>query len=149
MLIYVIPNASQSKSEYVCDSQQTIDSRPTSEKTHEQAPPLDQCVIGDQTLADQLLVSYQQTWLTQQANLFTVNLQTIVESGVIWTVVDLNTQEPNTDGQYFVLDPTDGLYEEAIGLDSAKALLAQVQQEYLVFTYMNSYTTKTEWKPQP
>jgi hypothetical protein len=145
MLIYIILNASQSKSEYVCDSQQTIDSRPTSEKTHEQAPPLDQCVIGNQTLADQLLVSYQQTWLTQQANLFTVNLQTTVEGGVVWTVVDLATQEPNTDKEYFLLDPTDGLYEPAVGLDSANALFAQIQQEYLVFTNMNQYTTMTSW----
>ena len=63
----------------------------------------------------------------------------------MWTVVDLTAEPENTDRQYFVIDPTDGLYEPAIGLDAAKLLLASIQQEYLIFTNMNAYITETAW----
>lgn len=137
MLIYKILNAAQSVYDYVCDSQETIDLAPASCKPT--------CTIGGETEANAILANNQQSWLVDQANLFTVDLQTTVEGGINWTVVDLSTQEPNTDKQYFILDPTDGLYEEAIGLDAANTLFAQIQQEYLVFTNMNAYTTMTSW----
>jgi hypothetical protein len=145
MLIYQIPNAAQTVDNFVCDSQTTIDARPKDPKTGQYIIPASQCSVGGQPEADAMLASNQSAWLTQQANLFTVDLQTSVDGGVVWTVVNLATQEPNTDKQYFVLDPTDGLYEPAIGLDAAKALLASIQQEYLVFTNMNVYTTMTSW----
>ena len=81
----------------------------------------------------------------QQAGLFTVNLQTTVEGGVVWTVVNLATEPANTDREYFVLDPTTGSYTEAVGLDAAKVLFLQTQQTYLVFTNMAQYTTMTSW----
>jgi len=145
MLIYVIPNTAVPNTEYVCDSQATIDARPKDPKTGEYYIPADLCSIGGEPEANAMLASNQTVWLTKQADLFTVDLQTTIEGGIVWTVVDLATQEPNTDKEYFVLDPTDGLYEPAIGLDAAKALLASVQQEYLVFTKMNAYTTMTSW----
>jgi hypothetical protein len=138
MLIYQILNAAQSIVNYVCDSQSTIDTRPDN-------IPASQCSIGGEPEANAMLASNQSDWLTQQANLFTVNLQTVVAGGVVWTVVDLATQPPNTDNQYFVLDPTTGLYTEAVGLDAAKTLFAQTQQAYLVFTNMNAYITMTSW----
>ena len=145
MLIYKIPNASQSIFDYVCDSQATIDARPKNSKTDKYIIPDNLCSIGTQTEADAVLATNQTAWLIQQADLFTVNLQTTVEGGVIWTVVDLNTEPQNTDRQYFVLDPTTGLYTEAVGLNAAKILLAQIQQVYLVFTKMDIYTTMTSW----
>ena len=145
MLIYEIPNIVQEVFDYVCDSQATIDARPK-DKDGNYIIPASQCFIGGEPEANALLATNQQAWLTQQADLFTVDLQTTVEGGVVWTVVDLTTQEPNTDREYFVLDPTDGLYEPAVGLDAAKALLASIQQEYLVFTYMSAYTIMTSWK---
>jgi len=138
MLIYKILNAAQSVYDYVCDSQETIDLAPAGCKST--------CTIGGEPEANMLLSNNQQAWLTKQADLFTVDLQTTVEGGIMWTVVSLNTQPENTDFEYFVLDPTDGLYEPAVGLEAAKTLLAQVQQEYLVFTNMNAYTTMTSWK---
>jgi len=137
MLIYKIPNVAQSVYDYVCDSQETIDAAPEQDKPY--------CTIGGESEANIVLANNQSVWLTQQADLFTVDLQTNVEGGVVWTVVDLSTQEPNTDKQYFVLDPTTGTYTEAIGLDAAKELFAQTQQTYLVFTKMNQYTTMTSW----
>ena len=137
MLIYKVPNAAASSTEYVCDSQATINTAPDYAKSA--------CTVGGEPQANTMLASNQSALLTQQANLFTVNLQTTVAGGVKWTVVDLSTQEPNTDKQYFVLDPTTGLYTEAIGLDAANSLFAQTQQTYLVFTNMNAYTTMTSW----
>lgn len=144
MLIYQIPHYTQETISFVCDSQATIDAIPLNKQGQPIVNPAS-CEVGTQSTADALLAQYQQAWLTQQADLFTVNLQTTVEGGVVWTVVDLNTEPANTDRQYFVFDPTDGLSEPATGLDSAKALFAKIQQEYLVFTKMNQYTTKTSW----
>ena len=144
MLIYQIPHYTQETIYFVCDSQATIDAIPLNKQGNPTFNPAS-CVIGTQVNADDLLAQYQQAWLVQQAGLFTVNLQTTVEGGVVWTVVNLNTEPPNIDKQYFVLDPTDGLSEPATGLDAAKTLFAKIQQEYLVFTKMNSYTTMTSW----
>ncbi len=144
MLIYQVPNVVKSTSEFICDSQATIDAR-HKDKAGQYIIPASQCSVGAQADADALLVTNQQTWLAQQAGLFTVNLQTTVEGGVVWTVVYLNTEPANTDREYFVLDPTTGSYTETVGLDAAKVLFLQTQQTYLVFTKMNSYTTMTSW----
>ena len=145
MLIYIIPNEVQNVFDYVCDSQATIDARPKDPETGEYIVPANLCSIGGQPQADALLASNQQAWLTKQAELFTVNLQTQVPGGTKWTVVNLDTEPPNTDRQYFVLNPVTGSYTEAIGLDAAKALFAQTQQEYLAFTNITSYQTRTSW----
>jgi hypothetical protein len=144
MLIYQIPNRVVPNTEYVCDSQETIDARPK-DKQGNYIIPASQCSVGTQADADTLLATNQQVWLTQQNSLFTCNLQTTVEGGVVWSVVDFNTEPSNMDRQYFVLDPTTGLYTEAIGLDNAKTLLSQTQQKYLVFTCMDKYNTLTSW----
>jgi hypothetical protein len=138
MLIYQIFNAAQSILNYVCDSQSTIDTRPDS-------IPANQCSIGGEYEANTILVSNQSAWLAKQVDLFTVNLQTAVEGGIKWIVVNLETQPPNTDSQYFVLDPTTGLYTGTIGLDATKSLFTQTQQTYLVFTDMQAYTKMTSW----
>ena len=150
MLIYKVPNFAPNFIHYFCDSQATIDAIPlvpSPVNPNKEIPAIDSslCSVGGQTDADALLVTNQQTWLAQQAGLFTVNLQTTVEGGVVWTVVNLATEPANTDREYFVLDPTDGLSEPATGLDAAKTLFAKIQQEYLVFTNMAQYTTMTSW----
>ena len=145
--IYVIPNTVTSITTFICDSQETIDSRPIDSKTGKPYIPADKCSVGNQSDADARLATNQQELLSQQASIFTVNLQTIVEGGVVWTLVDLNTEPENTDKQYFVYDPSDGLHEPATGLDAAKTLFAQIQQEYLVFANMNQYFVKDAWLP--
>ena len=144
MLIYQIPHYTQETIYFVCDSQATIDAR-YKDKAGQYIIPASQCSVGTQADADVLLATNQQTWLVQQAGLFTVNLQTTVEGGVVWTVVNLATEPANTDREYFVLDPTTGSYTEAVGLDAAKVLFLQTQQTYLVFTNMAQYTTMTSW----
>ena len=148
MLIYKVPNFAPNFIHYFCDSQATIDAIPlvpSPVNPNKEIPAIDSslCSVGTQADADALLITNQQTWLAQQAGLFTVNLQTTVEGGVVWTVVNLATEPANTDREYFVLDPTTGSYTEVVGLDAAKVLFLQTQQTYLVFTKMNSYTTMT------
>lgn len=145
MLIYKIPNKLTLIPHYICDSQATIDAIPVDKETGKPTIDPSLCSIGGQPDADALLLQNQNEWLTAQVSLFVVNLQTAVEGGIIWTVVDLNTEPQNTDREYFVFDTTDGLYEPAVGLDAAKALLAQIKQEYLVFTNMDKYKTFTSW----
>lgn len=145
MLIYIVPNNVLELAYYICDSQATIDARPKYPDTEVYVIPADQCSVGGEPEASAMLSNNQQAWLTQQAGLFTVNLQTIVSGGIVWTVVDLSTQPENTDRMYFVLDPTTGFYTEATGLDTAKTLLAQTQQIYLAFTNIDQYTTMTSW----
>ena len=147
MLIYQIANPSQGKPHYVCDSQATIDAIPKEPQSGQPSVPPSLCSVGTQADADKILADNQQAWLTKQANIFTCNLQTTVEGGVVWNVVDLSTEPPNTDRQYFLLDPTTGLYTEAIGLEPAKTLLAQIQQNYLIFSNLSTYKTLTEWPP--
>lgn len=144
MEIYLVPDATNQETEYVCDSQATIDARPK-DQSGNYIIPASQCSVGTQADANNLLASNQQSYLTKQADLFTVNLQTTVEGGVVWTVVDLSTEPANTDREYFVLNPTTGLYTEAIGLDNAKTLFSQTQQTYLAFTNMDKYTLRTSW----
>ena len=144
MLIYSVPNAAERNYYYVCDSQTTIDAR-TKNAEGQYIIPENLCSIGTEADANTILTNNQKAWLIQQASLFTCNLQNVVEGGVVWTVVDLTAEPENTDRQYFVIDPTDGLYEPAIGLDAAKLLLASIQQEYLIFTNMNACITETAW----
>ena len=102
MLIYKVPNFAPNFIHYFCDSQATIDAIPlvpSPVNPNKEIPAIDSslCSVGGQTDADALLVTNQQTWLAQQAGLFTVNLQTTIEGGVVWTVVNLATEPANTD----------------------------------------------------
>lgn len=146
--IYVIPDLVKSQTEYICDSQATIDSRPVN-KQGQPVISANQCSVGTQADANTLLETNQQAWLTQQAELFTVNLQTTVEGGIVWNVVNLFTEPENTDKQYFVLDPITGQYAEATGLIPAQTLLKQTQQNYLTFAGIARYQTWTTWPTPP
>jgi len=137
MLIYKILNAVKKLSDYVCDSQETIDAAP------EYSKPF--CVIGNQADADALLLVNQTAILNQKDSLFSVNLETSVEGGTKWTLVDLSTEAPNTTNQYYVLNPVTGLYSGAVGLDAANALLNQAHQDYLVFIDAANYVIMDTW----
>lgn len=143
MIIYKIPNAVKKHPDYVCDSQETIDAAP------ENTIPF--CVVGNQTDADALLLVNQNAFLTQQASLFSVNLETAVEGGTRWALVDLATEPPNTTNLYYVLNPVTGQYSgPATGLDAANILLEQTKQDYLVFANAATYEVMDTWDvPSP
>jgi hypothetical protein len=137
MLIYKVPKNQKIIFSYVCDSQETIDAAPNYIKQT--------CSIGGEPEANTILEINKQEFLAENIDKFTVNLQIVVEGGVMWPIVNLSTEPENTDRQYFVIDPTTGLYTEAVGLDSAKTLLSEMKQKYLIFTNMVDYTTQTSW----
>jgi hypothetical protein len=145
MLIYKVPNNAQLNFNYVCDSQETIDAIPLSPISGKPIISSSLCSIGGEPEANTIIVTNQENWLIQKAEVFTVNLQTTTQGGVMWPIVNLYTEPANTDRQYFVIDPTTGLYTEAVGLDSAKTFLSEMKQKYLIFTNMVDYTTQTSW----
>jgi hypothetical protein len=146
MLIYKVPNCLKSNFNFICDSQATIDARPKDPVTDTYYVSADLCSIGGESEANTVLADNQIAWLAFRADQFNVNLQTAVEGGVKWAIVDLATEPANTDRQYFVFDSTTGLYTETAGLDAAQALLTQMQQKHLVLTKMDTYTTTTSWE---
>ena len=137
--IHVIPNRVSSVYTFICDSQETINLALAEVQAL--------CSIGTEVEAASQLAANQSSWITQQKDLFTVNLQTQVPDGVVWTLVNIETEEPNTTNTYFLLDPTTGESTEAIGLTAAQNLLLQIQQTYLTFTGMAAYTSMDAWKP--
>ena len=65
-----------------------------------------------------------------------------------WEAVDLDMEPANTDQIYQVFDVVNGYYNQATGLDSAKILLLQIQQNYLVFCNLGSVINLGDtWPP--
>lgn len=149
MKIFVINNLDKPRT-FVCDDQTTIDAAPIVTLKDGTTKQLykENCVVGTQTDADNILANRQKALLDQNAGLFVVNLEVLVDGGVKWPVVDLATESPNTTNVYCVLDPVTGNYTQVTGLDAANALLAQVKQNYLTFCGIGNYTIWTEW-PTP
>ena len=105
--------------------------------------------IGSETDAQALLTQMQNTLLTNNANLFSVNLTVVVADGVSWTAINLNNEPDNTDRIYVVFDPVNGIYEQATGLANAKALFTEEQQSYLTFNNLQHYTSYNSWNDLP
>jgi len=131
-MIYVI------QSNYICPDQATIDEGKS-------LYYIGQFSIGTEVDAQALLTQLQNNCLTKNINLFTANLEVIVSDGVQWTLIDLNTEPENTDRIYQIFDPINGNYEQTIGLDNAKALLAEEQQSYLAFNFLANYRSCPTW----
>ena len=105
--------------------------------------------IGSETDAQALLTQMQNTLLTNNANLFSVNLTVVVADGVSWTAINLNDEPDNTDRVYAVFDPINGTYEQATGLANAKALFTEEQQSYLTFNNLQNYNSYNSWNDLP
>jgi hypothetical protein len=139
MLIYKIFNPIQITVNYVCDSQETINAKPEN--------IIGDCIIGGESEANDILASNQSALLMDKAEIFAVNLQTSLAEGIVWSLVDLNTEPENIDREYFVLDPTTGNYEPvSIGLNATKLLLANMKQKYLDFCKLSNYIMMNSWK---
>lgn len=138
MQIYVINNPAQSTTDYVCDSQATIDAGKTAGYTGIFS-------IGTESDANAILSTNQQAWLTQKASIFLVNEKIQTDEGIQWVTVDLSTQLPNTDQVYAILNVPNGDWISETGLDAAKAQFATIQQNYLTFSGLASIASWTEW----
>lgn len=142
MQIYFINDPAKNMQDYVCDSQETIDAGIAAGYTGSFS-------IGTQSDADTILTTNQQSWLTMQANIFCVNKNIITDQGIEWITVDLNTEPANTDVIYRLLNVPNGDWIEKTGLNSAKAGLSDIKQNYLVFSGLSSVTSWTKWPKLP
>lgn len=143
-MIYQIANPFQQTINFVCPDQSTINAGEVVGYTGVFS-------IGTETDANNILAANQKTWLAQQASLFHVNkeIPDPTQPGyVIWEAVDLDMEPANTDQIYQVFDVVNGYYNQATGLDSAKILLSQIQQNYLVFCNLGSVINLGDtWPP--
>jgi len=143
MQIYVIDNPAQNTSDYVCDSQETIDAGQTAGYTGVFS-------VGTEVDATAILTTNQQNWLTEQADIFCVNKNITNSDGHIeWVTVNLNTEPANTDVVYRLLNTPNGDWIEEVGLIPAQTEFATIQQNYLIFSNLGSVASWTEWKPLP
>lgn len=125
---------------FICDSQAVIDKAP------ERLKKL--CILGTEEDAAKLLADNQAAFIDAKRDIFSASLQTAVEDGVIWTQINLDTEPQNIDKKYFILDVTTGLYEDALGLDSAKALIKEMHKRFLLLNAIDHYYTEPEWLPE-
>jgi len=137
MQFFQVNDPANNKMIFVCDSQATIDAAPQAAK--------DKCIIGTEDDAKTLLEINRAAFLEASRDLFTTNLQTHVDEGVRWTIIDLNAEEQNSDKEYFVLNPITGLHKEAIGLDAAKNALKEAQNSFCIHYAVDHYYIETEW----
>lgn len=137
MQFFQVNDPANNKMIFVCDSQATIDAAPQAVK--------EKCIIGTEDDAKAILEKNRIAFLESNRNLFTTNLQTHVDEGVKWTIIDLNVEEENTDKEYFVLDVATGLHKEAIGLDAAKNALKEVQDNFCLHYAIDHYYVESEW----
>lgn len=139
--IYVIENPAQTTKNYVCNSQETIDAIKTAGYDGIFS-------VGGQLEANEIFAANQQAWLIKNLNIFTVNKKIITPNGIVWEDVDLTKEPDNTDVIYTFYNVPNGDHVDAVGLLAANALLAQIKQNYLNFSGLNSYITQTSI-PEP
>jgi hypothetical protein len=135
-MIYIVPNYVTNIPTYVCPDQATIDQGQALGYTGT-------FVIGTQTDANALLLSSQQEYLPTVLDRFSVNKDINPDPvDTTWMVCDLSTEQPNNDIDYNVFDAINGYYNMATGLDNAKTLANQTQQNFLNWAVtLNSFAT--------
>jgi hypothetical protein len=142
MQIYVVSNPVQNTTNYVCDSQETIDAG-------QLAGYKGTFSVGTETDANTLLATNQQDFLAEKSGLFCVNEKVTTPDGIQWVNVNLNTEPENTDRVYALLNVPNGDWIQEIGLDAAKSEFSAIEQNYLVYSNLGSYQSWTEWQPLP
>lgn len=138
--IYVIPNPLEQTTNYVCDSQETIDAGKAEGYIGIYS-------IGIDTDAQNILTNNANAWLVKQMNTgyFCIQKEEVVEGGTIWHNCTLQTEQPNIDIIYQELNVPNGNWLSATGLTDALSLQSQIQQQYLIWCGLTSYTTLTSW----
>jgi len=140
-VIYQITNYIAGKPNYVCPDQTTIDQGISYGYTGVFS-------IGTQNDADAILAINRQEWLTENYAVFTVNKDIDPDPiQTTWIVCDLNTEPANTDVDYNVFDVVNGYYTLVTGLDNAKTLFANTQENYLIQSNLGSYIQFAEFTP--
>jgi len=139
-MIYVITNYIANEPNFVCPDQATIDDGKAKGFIGIYS-------IGTQANADQILVDNAQAWLNQNISLFTTNKDIDPDPiQTTWLVCNLNTEPENTDVDYNIFDVVNGFYTTVTGLDNAKAMETEKQQNWLEFCGLTSYQS---WESFP
>jgi hypothetical protein len=142
-MIYKVPNFAIAKPNYVCPDQATVDEGIA-------YGYVGNFSIGTSTDADAFLAQNQQDWLTACADRFSVCKDIDPDPiQTTWVLCNLNTELPNTDQPYEVFNTMQGIYQNAVGLDNAKQLLAQTQQEFINSSGMGQYYVFDHFTPLP
>jgi len=127
MTIYKVLNPSETPT-YFCPDQETVDKGKSLKISGS-------FVLGTQDDANIKVFEVQQNFYNLNKDRFSICQSVIVDDGVAWTAIDLDTEPDNTDKVYQVFDAINGSHEEAIGLNSAKNLLNEKKQKF--FNYYN------------
>ena len=138
-IIYIVANPVQQTVDFICDSQNTIAAG--------QALDLPgKFSIGDESIANNTLVSNTAAFLKQQIDNFVVYKSTVnPDDSHTWEVCDLSTELSNEDVQYNFINYPNGDWVTAIGLVNAQTMLDQIKQNTLAWVGLSSYATLTEW----
>ena len=142
IMIYVISNYLSNKPYYVCPDQATINAGIAAGYTGNFS-------IGVQADAQAILNTVQQNLLFACSDRFGVNKDIDATEGITWQPVDLNTEPDNTDVSYQVFSTINGSYTQTTGLDNAKALYAQVEQDFLDFCNLGALIEWESFPPLP
>lgn len=160
MLIYAISNPAQKYTNYVCDSQDTIDAAASNDNILTLTNPI--FSIGNETDAQTISLENATNWFNQQVNsgLFSVNKEVPVDPSTLpadlahlvantnpvsLVKCDLSTEPDNNDVVYQLLNVPYGNHISVVGLSAAKTQMDQIQQQYMDFTGIKSYITLTSW----
>ena len=124
-MIYIVPNFVENTTTYFCPDQATIDAGSASGF-------FGNLSVGTEADANVLIQQNRTAYLPLIESMFVVNKDVNPDPvNTTWVVCSLDSEQPNTDIDYNVFDPKNGIYNLATGLDNAKALLEQIKQDYL------------------
>ena len=144
-MIYRIFDLIESTQTWVCPDQSSIE-------TGKNLGYEGNFIIGAQSDADSILKTNQDAWLIACADRFSVCKDIDPDPiQITWIVCDLNTESNNTTQDYNIFDTINGEYNLATGLDNAKELYAQTQQNCLTFSGLDTYKSSDTWNflPKP
>jgi glutathionylspermidine synthase len=104
--------------------------------------------IGSESDAQSFLLTTQQNWLNKHKDYFSVFKVIKTQDGnETWIPCDLDTQEDNTNIIYYLNNPSRVIYVDVMGLENAKRLFNDIEQEYLTVHKLYDYETLNELPP--
>jgi hypothetical protein len=142
-MIYVIHDRINRVTNFICDSQATIDSCTLTTSTATTRV----FTIGTAEDATTVLSKVVDTWVTNEIaeGHLCVNKFVPVEGGVRIVPCNLSTETPNTDVIYEIFHAPTGEWITAGGLDAATTTYNQVEQAYITWVGLNNYITWSNW----
>lgn len=143
--IYIIPNSEPNTTNYICDSQATIDE---GQALRINGNPINGIfTIGTLQDANQLVQTKKDSFVIPEGALW-VGKELPLEGGVKTITCDLSTESDNTDTKYLIMNSPNGDHLTAVGLQQAKEVFEQVKQNYINFCIGDLPIILDKW-PEP